>query len=100
MRRGVFAVLFLGELASGCVSSRVTGVPIERFATASLPEPAKVLVLLPPSYSTEAARRYPVLYFLHDGYGNSRTLQTSGVAAALERRMAEGVLPEFVIVAP
>ena len=83
-----------------CASSRVPGLSVESFATASLPEPAKVLVLLPPSYSTEAARRYPVLYFLHDGYGNSRTLQTSGVAAALERRMAEGVLPEFVIVAP
>lgn len=73
---------------------------LERIETRSLPEPAKVLVLLPPSYARDAQRRYPVLYFLHDGFGNARTLETSGVAAEIRARMAAKTLPEFLIVAP
>jgi len=72
----------------------------ERVATGSLPEPAKVLVLLPPSYGSEPGRRYPVLYFLHDGYGNVDTLESSGVAAQIRARMAAKSLPEFLLVAP
>jgi acetyl esterase/lipase len=30
------------------------------------------LVYLPPSYDKEPARRYPVLYWLHGGFGNPR----------------------------
>ena len=41
-----------------------------------MPAPADVLVLEPPSYSSSPSRRYPVLYFLHDGYGDARTLET------------------------
>ena len=60
------------------------GLSLERVATRSLPEPARVLVLLPPSYGSEPERRYPVLYFLHDGFGSVRTLESSGVAAEPE----------------
>ncbi len=73
---------------------------LESVATRSLPEPAKVLVLLPPSYGREPSRRYPVLYFLHDGYGGAHTLESSGVAAKIEAAMAAGALPEFLVVAP
>jgi S-formylglutathione hydrolase FrmB len=57
-------------------------------------------VLLPPSYESEPSRRYPVLYFLHDGYGNARSLESSGVAEKIYAAMAAGGLPEFLIVAP
>ena len=76
------------------------GLSVERVRTRSLPEPADVLVLEPPSYSSSPSRRYPVLYFLHDGYGDARTLETEGVAADLRRRMEAGSLAEFLIVAP
>ena len=76
------------------------GLSIESVATRSLPEPAKVLVLLPPSYDRDTTRRYPVLYFLHDGWGNERTLESNGVAAKLHLLMSEGRLPEFLLVAP
>jgi len=85
---------------AACVSTGVPGLSVESIAARSLPKPASVLVLLPPSYSREPARRYPVLYFLHDGYGDARTLEKHGVAAALSERMAAGRLPEFLVVAP
>ena len=76
------------------------GLSLESVATRCLPEPARVLVLLPPSYESEPSRRFPVLYFLHDGFGDVRTLESSGVAAKIHAAMAAGSLPEFLIVAP
>lgn len=92
----VLAVL----LASGCASARVPGLSYVNLPTASLPEPAPCLVLEPPSYRSDPARRYPVLVFLHDGYGNVRTLERRGVAAELAARMSDGRMPEFLVVAP
>jgi S-formylglutathione hydrolase FrmB len=68
--------------------------------TASLPSPARCLFLEPPSYRSAPGRRYPLLVFQHDGYGNVRTLERRGVAADLFARMADGRLPEFLVVAP
>ena len=65
-----------------------------------MPSPVRCLVVLPPSYATSPERRYPVLYFLHDGWGNGRTLEQRGVAEEARQRMADGRLPEFLIVAP
>lgn len=65
-----------------------------------VPEPVEVLVVTPPSYDSSPGRRYPVLYFLHDGYGDSRTLWRRDVAAQALERMRDGRLPEFLIVAP
>jgi S-formylglutathione hydrolase FrmB len=85
---------------SCATAARVPGLSLARIATGSLPEPARVLVLLPPSYGSEPLRRYPVLYFLHDGFGNVSTLAKSGLAAEIRAGMARGTLPEFLIVAP
>jgi len=73
---------------------------VESIATRSLPESARVLVLLPPSYAKDTVRRYPVLYFLHDGWGNERSLESSGVASRVHALMSQGRLPEFLLVAP
>ena len=59
-----------------------------------------MLVITPPSYSRETHRRYPVLYFLHDGYGDGKTLVRRGVAADALEAMRDGRIPEFLIVAP
>jgi len=75
-------------------------VRIEKIPTRSLPGPNEVLVVTPPSYESAPGRRYPVLYFLHDGYGDGRTLDRRGVAAEALARMRDGRLPEFLIVAP
>jgi putative tributyrin esterase len=84
----------------GCASNRGPGLSYADFATESLPSPARCLVLEPPSYRRDTDRRYPVLVFLHDGYGNVGTLDRRGVAAELFARMSDGRLPEFLVVAP
>lgn len=62
-----------------------------------------VTIYLPPSYSVERARRYPVMYFLH-GYGvteswflNGRLAKLPGIA---DRLAAAGSLREMIIVLP
>ncbi|HKA36795.1 MAG TPA: alpha/beta hydrolase-fold protein [Thermoanaerobaculia bacterium] len=101
MRRGFRLLFFLVTAAiPGCASSPVPGLSVERIRAASLPDPADVLVLLPPSYARQPQKRYPVLYFLHDGYGDAKTLLRRGVAASLHARMEDGSLPEFLVVAP
>ncbi len=99
-RKGALLVVLL---ASGCAGTRMPGPPGLSYVTvptASLPAPPRCLVLEPPSYARSPQRRYPVLLFLHDGYGDVRTLERRGVAADLAARMADGRLPEFLVVAP
>lgn len=84
----------------GCAAARVGGLSYADLPTSNLSSAARCLVLEPPSYARSPARRYPVLIFLHDGYGNARTLERRGVAAELRARMADGRLPEFFVVAP
>lgn len=87
--------------AGACASAvPVPDLSYTSISTASLPSPARCLVLEPPSYRSAPTRRYPILVFLHDGYGDVKTLERRGVAAELSRRMADGRLPEFLVVAP
>ena len=94
----VVLLLGAGVLPGATVPS--ADLHFETVATPSLPAPAEVLVVTPPSYASAPGRRYPVLYFLHDGYGDGRTLARRGVAEQALARMADGRLPEFLIVAP
>lgn len=96
----VALILGIGAAVSCASASAPDGVRVERVAAPSLPSPNEVYVLLPPSYASSPERRYPVLYFLHDGYGDGRTLVRRGVAADALAAMRDGTLPEFLIVAP
>jgi S-formylglutathione hydrolase FrmB len=98
-RRRVAAVLLL-SLGVGCASAPPPGTRWESVETTTMPSPVHVLVVVPPSYDRDPSRRYPVLYFLHDGYGDGRTLARRGVAEDALARMRSGALPEFLIVAP
>jgi len=69
-------------------------------AAPALPEAARVVVQLPPSYDAAPARRYPVLYFLHDGFGDENVLEDRGLAARLSSEMAAGRFPETIVVSP
>jgi S-formylglutathione hydrolase FrmB len=84
----------------GSTGSSDRGIAFQKFETRDLPKPARVLVVLPPSYDRSSSKRYPVLYFLHDAWSDERALDKFGVAAELRRRMAAGTLPEFLVVAP
>jgi S-formylglutathione hydrolase FrmB len=99
-RKAIGVLLVLLTAAAAAAAATDPNVRIETVAAASLPSPAEVLVVTPPSYASSPGRRYPVLYFLHDGYGDGRTLARRGVAAQALARMRDGRLPEFLIVAP
>jgi S-formylglutathione hydrolase FrmB len=99
-RARIAFVSIAAAVACGCASAPGPGARLETIATGCLPSPNEVLVITPPSYDSSPGRRYPVLYFLHDGYGDVRSLDRRGVAAAALQRMREGTLPEFLIVAP
>lgn len=60
-----------------------------------------VIVYTPPSYSKEASRRYPVLYFLH-GYGAHAELYTNAMWASdgADKTAASGASKEMIIVFP
>jgi S-formylglutathione hydrolase FrmB len=93
-----FAVLAAGGL--GASDAPAPPVSYRKIRSPSLADPARILVMLPPSYEREPQRRYPVLYFLHDAWSDETALEKYGVARELLRRMSEGSLPEFLIVAP
>jgi S-formylglutathione hydrolase FrmB len=57
-------------------------------------------VLLPPSYDTDAARRYPVLYFLHGARENEQALLTSGGWDAIQYLWGQKQIGEFVVATP
>jgi S-formylglutathione hydrolase FrmB len=60
-----------------------------------------VFVYLPPSYSTEKNRRYPVVYFLH-GYGATAEMYWKLMAepATADKLMDDGTIHEFILVNP
>lgn len=60
-----------------------------------------VFVYLPPSYSTETSRRYPVVYFLH-GYGAHAEMYWNlmTVPATADREMSGGSAQEMILVHP
>ncbi len=68
--------------------------------SSSLGKELKFAVQLPPSYKTDAKRRYAVLYFLHGMFGNEGEFERRGVAAAVSKLRAEGKIGDFIIVAP
>jgi putative tributyrin esterase len=99
MRRGLAfapAVLVLLAAAGPARAARRE----ERVATRDMPGPVPVLVATPPSYDAEPLRRYPVLYFLHDGQGDEAVLFRQGLADALDAAMRDGRLPEMLVVCP
>jgi S-formylglutathione hydrolase FrmB len=60
-------------------------------------------IFLPPSFSKNPSRTFPVVYFLH-GLNNDETSWTveryGHVQNSLEQRMISGKLPEFIMVHP
>ncbi len=98
------AAALLAAATTVAFSARASAAParrsVEHVASPALAAPVRVLVMTPPSYEAEPARRYPVLYFLHDGGGDEDVLFRKGVADALDAGMREGRLPEMLVVSP
>jgi enterochelin esterase-like enzyme len=57
-------------------------------------------VILPPHYSEEPQRRYPVIFFLHGGKGTSSSWIDIGLLPVLQKLYQEGKLPPSIVILP
>ena len=89
------AILFF----AGAVRAAPGAFREESFDSPSLPGKAVYSIFLPPGYES-GSRSYPVLYFLHDGFGNHNVLERNGAAELLSSAIRGGALPEFLLVCP
>jgi enterochelin esterase-like enzyme/lysophospholipase L1-like esterase len=82
------------------VTDAPPGTTYRLFETASRGKGTKgsYLIYLPPSYETETARRYPVVYWLHGGFGNAR--QGAWAVQHLDEGIRAGRVPETIVVLP
>ena len=80
------------------VTDAPPGTAYHLFETASRGKGTKgsYLIYLPPGYEKDPARRYPVIYWLHGGFGNAR--QGEWAVASLDRGMRAGLAPEAIVV--
>jgi S-formylglutathione hydrolase FrmB len=76
------------------------GIEYNSLPSAALGKDLKYAVMLPPSYKVDAKRRYAVLYFLHGMFGNEGEFERRGVAAKIASLRDQGLIGEFIIVAP
>ncbi|MGH9573651.1 MAG: alpha/beta hydrolase [Candidatus Acidiferrales bacterium] len=65
-----------------------------------LRRPVPYCIFLPPTYDSNTAQKYPVLYFLHGLGENEQVLLNSDGWQIIEQAWADKTLGEFIIVAP
>jgi len=82
------------------VTDAPPGTTYHLFETTSRGKGSKgsYLIYLPPSYERETARRYPVIYWLHGGFGNAR--EGAWTVECLDRGIRTGLVPETIVVLP
>jgi len=59
---------------------------------------ASYRVYLPPDYQANAARRYPVIYFLHGASVDSKRPITSGYIARVDAAIRSGTMPPVIVI--
>jgi S-formylglutathione hydrolase FrmB len=78
-------------------------IEFNSFDSQKLGMAARYSIFLPPSYSKDAARTYPVIYFLH-GLNNNETSWTTErygqIQNTLDQMMSSGKIPEFIMIHP
>src|SRR5215831_5507107 len=65
-----------------------------------MPSPVAYCALLPPSYDSDPARKFPVLYYLHGLGGDQSFLVTTGGWNMIDDAWEQKRLAEFVIITP
>lgn len=94
----------LAQSASGA-TGRVVEVEVPAPALAGnlldTPDVQNAAVYLPPSYDSDDARRYPVVYLLHGIFDDYDVwLEIEKVPARVDRLIAEEAIPELLVVMP
>jgi enterochelin esterase-like enzyme len=57
-------------------------------------------VILPPNYSENGDRRYPVIFFLHGGKGSSSSWIDIGLVKVLQKLYQDGTLTPSIVILP
>lgn len=91
----ILAALFLP--ASASAAERVECGSIK---SSYVPTAVGYCALLPPSYDSQPAKKFPVLYFLHGLGENQSFLVTSGGWQLIEDLWEQKAIGEFVIITP
>lgn len=78
-------------------------IEFHTFESKAIGKAASYSIFLPPSYDSDAQRRFPVVYFLH-GMWNDHTSWTTErygkIPEQIQELMVSGKAPEFIIVQP
>jgi S-formylglutathione hydrolase FrmB len=78
-------------------------VEFRSFESQTIGGPERYSIFLPPSFSRDPSRKFPVIYFLH-GLNNDETSWTvdryGNIPNALDQMIASGKLPELIMVHP
>src|SRR5438105_6097520 len=106
---GVFAALsapILAQQPGGVIHTIEIPAPSLRRNLIGDPDHREVSVYLPPGYSTQRSRRYPVLYLLHGFDGDNHTAWITGRVQNLDVRISmdslirAGKVREMILVMP
>lgn len=96
----VIAALCLLPAFTSATQAAAGRAECREMQSAILKRAVRYCALLPPSYDTQPARRYPILYFLHGLGQDERALIESGGWALVEDLRNAGAIGEFLIVTP
>jgi enterochelin esterase-like enzyme len=75
-------------------------VELADFTTDLLPEPLQYHIYLPPCYDEQTDHYYPVLYLVHGKNSTDSQWVNFGVPDTLDRLVANGEMPPFLVVMP
>jgi S-formylglutathione hydrolase FrmB len=94
-------IVTLLALAARPVSAQRRGtVETDEFESAALGARKRYYIYLPPTYASDALRRYPVVYYLHGARGSETDwVQRGGIDVVMDSLVAAGV-PEMIVVMP
>lgn len=98
----LYRYLLISVLSVLCAVQAFAAARVQCASLTSHYVPGKVgyCALLPPSYDSQPAKKYPVLYFLHGLGGNHTFLVQSGAWSILEDAEEAKRIGEFVIITP
>jgi len=101
IRRAGIAALFFFSLAIPAHAASGTGrAECLSLASRILGHRVAYCIILPPSYDSETARRYPILYFLHGIGENEQMLASSGGLNLVLDLWEQHQIGEYLIVTP
>jgi S-formylglutathione hydrolase FrmB len=99
-RAGIAALLLFAFAASASAASATGRAECLSLASRILGHRVAYCIILPPSYDSETARRYPILYFLHGIGENEQMLAGSGGLNLVLDLWEQHLIGEFLIVTP